>query len=156
MSEHEDEKYWFDDAITQAVNEIMKSGHFPEIHDFEVVALMAKGSHPKGREVASCSLVSEKIRVATHDEATFILTFWQNDWAAMTPIQRLETIIHELRHIDVNDRTGNPKLRPHSAGNPALPDFCTFGTHDKYSQQLALKIPIPTILKKAPVQVPLA
>jgi hypothetical protein len=148
LGEHEDEGYWFDDVLTDSVEQLLKSGHFPEAQDWNIKALIAKGKAPRGRDAAAtCQLLSQKIRVAVGGEVDFIITVYEDDWnRARTALERQQILIHELHHVDTNRKTGNPRIRDHDD------DFCTRQAHDKYSQELAKLIPLPEMLAKSTVQ----
>ena len=146
MAEEPQEKYTHNPHLQKAVEDVMQAPAFQTITDFKIVAVFAKGRAPADREAAACRKIPNAIRTVSRND--FLLVFWTAEWDTMTTPERHRTIVHELMHVDHNDK-GDPKIRRHSG------DFCEIPEHDKESTELAKKIPVSPSLRKFERQITL-
>lgn len=137
-----------EELMTQMIETI------PELEDCEhfKIGLMYtnKSLSHGGRKVAArCSKVTAPVRFKTNLDYTIVVN--SKSFFASTRDEQGATMIHELSHIKISEKSKNreilPALRPHEG------DFCELPDHDRYSKGLYEKYANElTALKKVPLQ----
>ena len=135
-------------AQPAAIGRVLIEGNHPLLKNRPVAYLWVKGEAGPGKvALGKARVASAKIRHFGHVD--FVIDFNWTAWQALTSVQRVALVDHELHHCATDGETLKPILIEHDIEEFGTiierwglwkPDLVKFGESVKKAQQLALDL----------------